>query len=107
MVGSVVVTLLTSIHWTTVHGRKLPWDAVITSAFIGNKVFGFTGVKVNGALPAAAELGVIELRVGVGSAVTEVDSVKGKEGDTAIEFETDTVAVPGNAASAAGTTAVS
>jgi hypothetical protein len=80
---------------------------VITRAFIGKRVFGSTGERVNGALPAEAEFGVTELRAGLWSAVAGVDRVKGREPDVPLEFVTVTAAVPGNAPSVAGTITVS
>lgn len=77
-------------HCTTLQGTTLPCT-----------------VSVNPGLPAAAEFGVIELSVGVGSAVVGVESVKGNELDAPSEFVTVTPTLPGFAASAAGMEAVS
>jgi len=63
-------------------------------------------VSVNVGLPAAAEFGAIELRVGVGGAAAGVERVKGEVADVPIEFDTVTTAVPGNAASVAEMEAV-
>ena len=90
MVGSEVVTWLLFTHCTTLHGRMPPWT-----------------VSVNEGLPAGAEFGAIEVRVGVGSAVAGVERVKGDELDVPIEFVTDTPARPGNEVSVGGMTAVS
>jgi hypothetical protein len=84
-----VITLLLFVHCTTLHGRMLPWT-----------------VSVRAGLPAEAEFGVTEVRAGVGS-VAGVESVNGSELDAPIEFFTETPAVPGNAARAAGMEAVS
>jgi hypothetical protein len=64
-------------------------------------------VNVNEELPAAAELGVIKLSVGVGSVVVGVERVKGDELDVPSEFCTVTATLPGNAATLGGMDAVS
>jgi hypothetical protein len=103
IVGSVVVTLLLSTHWTTVQGRNVPWASVITR--------GVNGILSAG-LPAAAEFGAIELRMGVGSDAGGVrvagdTIVNGKVLDVPAELDTETVAVPGNAVSVGKIAAVS
>jgi hypothetical protein len=90
-----------------VHGKKLPWEAVITSALTGKRVVGSTGKRVSGELPATAEFGVTELRVGAASVDARLLIVNGLAADAPIEFVTDTEAVPANAASVAETIAVS
>lgn len=64
-------------------------------------------VTVSAELPAAAEVCERELTVGGRSALVGVDSVKGRVFDAPTEFETATVAAPGNAASAGLMAAVS
>jgi hypothetical protein len=90
----VLVTLLLSTHWTVVQGRIfIPW-----------------AVTVNGGkppVPAGAEFGVIEVRVGFGNPPAGVTSVIGNEADVPSKFDTVTAAVPGSKARAAGMEAVS
>jgi hypothetical protein len=90
-VVSTVLTLLAFTHCTTEQGRR----------------FVPVTVNVSAGLPAAAEVCDSELIVGAASGVAGVERVKGKEPDVPIEFVTDTAAVPGNAARAAGMEAVS
>lgn len=89
------------------HGRKLPWDAVITRAFFGRSVCGSKGDSVKGGLPAGAEFGVIELSMGVGSGAVGVVIVNGRLPEAPIELEIVTAAVPGNAVSIGVIAAVS
>jgi hypothetical protein len=91
VVASVVATLFASIHWTTVQGRILLPCTVI----------------VKFAVPAGEVFGVTEIPAGVGSPTDGVDSVNVFELDAPTEFDTVTVAVPGNAASVAEMEAVS
>ena len=77
-------------HCTTLQGRTLPCT-----------------VNVKEVLPAGAEFGEIEPRVGAGSAAAGVERVMGNELDAPSEFATVTPALPGKAASVAGIEAVS
>lgn len=91
MVVSVDVTLPAFTHWTTEHGRM------------------FVPVTVNASavLPAAVEVCDSELIVGGARGAAGVERVKGEKAEVPIEFDTATLAVPGNAACAAGMEAVS
>lgn len=68
---------------------------------------GSNGVRAKGGLPAAAELGVTEMRVGGGSGVVGVDMVNDTAFEVPTEFDTFTIAEPGNAVSTGVTAAVS
>ena len=63
-------------------------------------------VSATAALPAAAVVCDREVRVGVVSAVLDVVSVTGEDGDVPMEFVTVTPAVPGKGAAVAGIAAV-
>ena len=96
-----------SIHWMMVHGKNVPWEPVITSAFTGKSVVGSTGDRLNGGAPADAEFGVTELRVGFGSVDASEVIVNGWTAEAPTELITETEAVPANATSEAGTITVS
>jgi hypothetical protein len=91
VVVSGVLALLAFTHCATEQGR----------------MFVPVRVNVSAGLPAAAEVCDSELIVGAASAVAGVERVKGEEPDVPIELDTDTSAVPGNAAWAADREAVS
>lgn len=83
MVASVLVTLLPfACHCTTVHGRKLP-----------------STLSVNVGKPTTTLIGDIELMAGEGRLDMGVVMVKSAVVDVPDAFDTETLAVPGNAAS--------
>lgn len=86
-----VNTLLGFTHCTTEQGRR----------------FVPVTVNVSVGLPAGAEACDSELIAGATNAVVGLERVKGREPDVPFEFDTVTVADPGNAAWAAGIEAVS
>lgn len=57
--------------------------------------------------PAAAEFGVMEVKVGVGNPPAGVESVNGLEPEVPIELDTVTATVPGDMVAVAGMEAVS
>lgn len=86
MVGNVVTTLFGLFHCTTEQGRK----------------FVPVTVKVSAGLPAPMVVCDRDARAGDAGMEVGVVSVKGTAGDVPIELVTVTLAVPENAAAAAG-----